>query len=404
MEEQQHPVPQDITGFEFKLVGDMTLRQFGFLAGGVMLAVLFYFSGLPGFAKWPLVGFFVFAGVAFAFLPIEERPLDKWVSNFIRSVYAPTIFTWKKRKAVLDFMNIDLTRPEYKPREKLRALSREERKINKYLSNLPEKDDSELGKKEIEMLKGIDFSYGGQAEPVEIKREEPALQPRSFIPIRGDILMPEKKDEIKEDVPGFLEKDDEKEKRKEGIFRDGIEGKIDTLESKINELKESGRTNTGALWQLKELGLELQKAKAEKEKLKQELGDLKRKKEVMKGVTPTIDESIPEEVKTERVKFITAEMAQKRGIPVSPGKANIIGGIVKDKDGREIEGVVLVVKDKNEAPVRALKTNRVGQFMMATPLENGRYTIELEKEGCLFDIIEIELKGGVLPAVEITAK
>ena len=93
---EQHPVPQDITGFKFKLVGDMTLKQFGELAAGAILAYIFYASNWHPFLKWPLVILFGSLGVALAFLPIEERPLDLWIINFLKAIYRPTIFVWKK--------------------------------------------------------------------------------------------------------------------------------------------------------------------------------------------------------------------------------------------------------------------------------------------------------------------
>ena len=33
---QQHPVPQHIASYEFKLIGDMTIKQFAYLAGGII--------------------------------------------------------------------------------------------------------------------------------------------------------------------------------------------------------------------------------------------------------------------------------------------------------------------------------------------------------------------------------
>ena len=66
--EEQHAVPQDITGFQFKLVGDMTLKQFGELAFGVIMAYLFYASSWHPILKWPLTLFFGFFGVALLIL------------------------------------------------------------------------------------------------------------------------------------------------------------------------------------------------------------------------------------------------------------------------------------------------------------------------------------------------
>jgi len=50
---EQHPIPQNITGYQFRLVGDMTLKQFAMLAGGIIVALLFYYSPFPAFFKFP---------------------------------------------------------------------------------------------------------------------------------------------------------------------------------------------------------------------------------------------------------------------------------------------------------------------------------------------------------------
>src|SRR5574340_768773 len=94
--EEQHAVPQDITGFKFKLVGDMTLKQFGELAGGAIVAYLFWASNWHPLLRWPLTFFFGLLGVGLAFLPIEERPLDVWIINFLKAIYRPTYYVWKK--------------------------------------------------------------------------------------------------------------------------------------------------------------------------------------------------------------------------------------------------------------------------------------------------------------------
>lgn len=90
----QHPVPQHISSYEFKLVGDMTLKQFFQLAGGVVISLILYATPLPGYIKWPLVIFFVLVGVALAFLPIQERPLSIWFLAFIRAIYSPTKYVY----------------------------------------------------------------------------------------------------------------------------------------------------------------------------------------------------------------------------------------------------------------------------------------------------------------------
>jgi hypothetical protein len=93
---QQHPIPQNVTQFQFRLVGDMTLKQFLELAAGIVIGLVFYASPLPFFLKWPLIILFVALGASMAFLPVEGRPLEQWILAFFRSIYSPTVYTWQK--------------------------------------------------------------------------------------------------------------------------------------------------------------------------------------------------------------------------------------------------------------------------------------------------------------------
>ena len=93
----EHAVPQNITSFQFRLVGDMTLKQFGFLASGCALAYLTFlllFSHNPYIAV-VFILMFTLMGILFAFLPIADRPLDHWVMAFLKAVYSPTSGFWK---------------------------------------------------------------------------------------------------------------------------------------------------------------------------------------------------------------------------------------------------------------------------------------------------------------------
>jgi hypothetical protein len=93
---EQHAIPQNVSSYQFKLVGDMTLKQFFQLAGGALAGIIFYSAPLLGIIKWPLAVLSVILGIGLAFLPLEERPLEKWIFTFFKAIYAPTIFSWVK--------------------------------------------------------------------------------------------------------------------------------------------------------------------------------------------------------------------------------------------------------------------------------------------------------------------
>lgn len=93
---EQHPIPQNISSYQFRLVGDMTLKQFFQLAGGLVAGLIFYSTPLLPIIKWPLAIFSGILGALLAFVPLEERPLERWIFAFFRAIYAPTEFFWQK--------------------------------------------------------------------------------------------------------------------------------------------------------------------------------------------------------------------------------------------------------------------------------------------------------------------
>lgn len=106
---EQHPIPQQISSYEFKLVGDMTLKQFLKAATGIILAILINSTQLMVLVKWPLMFLFAGGGLVLAFVPFEDRPLEAWIISFIKSIYSPTIYTYQ-RKANKNWLDLDLTK------------------------------------------------------------------------------------------------------------------------------------------------------------------------------------------------------------------------------------------------------------------------------------------------------
>jgi hypothetical protein len=106
---EQHAIPQQISSYEFKLVGEMTLKQFLKAAGGIIIALLINSTKLIGIVKWPLMLAFGGAGILLAFVPFEDRPLEVWIKAFIKSIYSPTIYTYKK-KTVDNWLDLDLSK------------------------------------------------------------------------------------------------------------------------------------------------------------------------------------------------------------------------------------------------------------------------------------------------------
>jgi hypothetical protein len=129
----------------------------------------------------------------------------------------------------------------------------------------------------------------------------------------------------------------------------------------------------------------------------------RRKKIPTEKAPPSPMEVRGEKKEAASARVVRPQIAVGKMAPSLTNAPNVINGIVKDAKGMLLSNVVLVVKSDTDEPVRALKTNKIGQFAISTPLPNGTYTMELESFGHSFDLIQIEVKGDVLPPIEIRA-
>ncbi len=104
----QHPIPRQITTFEFKLIGFLTIKQFIYL-------VVFVGLGLAVYALTPIpILNYLFGiltgsvGLAFAFIPINDRPMEVWVRNLFKRLMSPTQYGFKKQNVPIRALQ-DLT-------------------------------------------------------------------------------------------------------------------------------------------------------------------------------------------------------------------------------------------------------------------------------------------------------
>ena len=171
---EQHAIPQQITSYEFKLVGDMTLKQFLKAAAGIILAILINSTKLIILIKWPLMLVLAGGGLALAFVPFEDRPLETWVMSFLKAIYSPTIYIYKRRESK-NWLDLDLTKNIKQNEEDLMAFRGEVK------SNL-------LGSKIKDAIEVIG------AKPEKIK-EEITIEPEEKVEVKK-IIIEEKPAEI----------------------------------------------------------------------------------------------------------------------------------------------------------------------------------------------------------------
>lgn len=317
---QQHPVPQNVTQYQFRLVGDMTLKQFLELVVGLIFAYLFYASNLVFFFKWPLVIFSVIFGFGLAFFPIEDRPLDQWIINFVKAIYAPTRFTWQKTNKVPRLFLFSARKQEIST-----AVTKTIKApvLTSKAADVPDLTDSESAK-----LQAIDALIGSA--------------PSSSSPVPEQVARPSV-----------------------SVRKLGSPGSASPPPLKAQAVPVSAPAP-------------------------------KRPAENVIFTAPTAPPATRREAPaTSSPKHIT--------LPASPKDPNFVTGVVVDREGKLVENAIVQIVSADGIPARAMKTNSLGQFYTSTPLQNGPYVIEVDKDSLAFAPQPIVMSGTVLSPIELRA-
>jgi len=189
----QHAIPQQISSYEFKLVGEMTLKQFAKAAAGIILAMLINSTKLIFFIKWPLIAIFAGGGLAFAFVPFQDRPLEVWIGAFLKSIYSPTIFLYKKR-ANQNWLEIDMVKAkadeqESQIKDQTPTAVKSGEKIKEFIQSLPSVKKETILEEEVSIKKTTEvLDKKGEetvAEVIEVKEEEKVEKKEDMSPKLG---------------------------------------------------------------------------------------------------------------------------------------------------------------------------------------------------------------------------
>lgn len=101
----QHPIPRQITTFEFKLIGFMTLKQFLYLVIFIPTGAIVYF--LIPIPLLNIIGAIIpgLFGAALAFVPIQDKPLDEWIKHLWLRMNSPTQYFYHKYNPAIAVFN-----------------------------------------------------------------------------------------------------------------------------------------------------------------------------------------------------------------------------------------------------------------------------------------------------------
>lgn len=403
---KSHPVPQNIMDVEFKLFGELTIRQFGYVAGGALAAFVCYvvFADI-GLVRWPLVVFFGILGIMLAVFKVNDRPFEVWLANFIFALFTSQRSIWKKSAKtpeILRSINVNSTSKgstgSYINRSPLSSV---------YLPNEEiEENISKEDKEEADRLSQIDSLWGTDTQvktvspvpqvqtnipKVEVKPIEniqtysepvisvPQVQEVKTIPnesLKKDVKQIERID-LDDILPGKVSREDmlEAMDEKTGVDTPIIPVEEPAVTNKVASVVEQSPDSL----EVKNTEY-VDTLKTQLEEQNKIINSLRTKASESKVVMGTKEIIIDPNKKNE---------AEKQ----SDNKFNYVSGYVKEKSGKGLSNVTLIIKDSKFRPVRATRTNNLGAFNITTPLPNGDFSIEAVRSGMNFDNIDFSLDG-----------
>lgn len=296
---EQHPLPQDVTGYRFRLIGDMTLKQFLYLIAAVLITLLVHNLPLPFFFRYPLEIVLLLLGIGLAFVPIEGRPLDKWLIAFIKSIYSPTQYVWQKQKPAI-VSTPTKTTPQPKP-----SISTPTKpKSTSPSFTLPSKHPLKSPSVPSTPTKTLPKTPS-QPKPTPVSSTPPVSVPSTTSPTPPKIKP------------------------------------VHPVSTPTPNPKKTSSTSQ----------------------------------------TPTTN--LP--------------------IPFTPTTPNTLVGLTLTPDNHILDTALIEIIH-NGLTVRATKSNKLGQFLFAKPLEDGLYQIKSEKPGFKFNIYSLKLEGNIIKPLKIQAQ
>lgn len=435
----QHPIPQDVTGFQFKLIGNMTLKQFGYVAAGVISAVILYYLPLQGafgvIIKILFIPIFGGSGIAIAFLPIEGRPVDVMAGNLVKAIFSPNQYVYHKIGRTFSFTEITTTRAQQSATTTQSTAAKKtpvelskEKQLQAFLqtSSAPK---NQMDEKESAFIKTLAAMSPAPAAttiptapvapklptaPAATQETADALKKQEAVVAQQ--LEQAKKDDLAQTTSNPLSPAHQKvallEKQMQFIHNQKQQVERELAQLKVQlALQQSAPAvptpppATNPVAQPK-TATPANPTPAPVPSVAQNNGQTPAPAVQPAATTATQPATPPPAAPAQQlVRSIPTDMTKKMGLPHVPDTPNVVVGIVKDSRGNVIPNVLVEVKDKDGNPVRAFKTNLLGQFASATPLSAGSYTIELEdpKKQHTFDVIQITPNNQIMAPIEVTS-
>lgn len=396
-----HPIPQDVTGYRFHIVGNMTLGQFGQLFVAVVICFVIYQTNLYTIIKWPLILFVFALGAMAAFVPIYERPISHWITTFFKILNKPTQFFWRREPVIPEFFTFISSSAQKVVLPELDLTPLRRQKIHEYIvsaknTEAPDEETQQVQEYVDYVTTLFDVQAATSAatalgQPGEKVLQKPKLKTRlrSLRP-QEDVVptvtpAPEPLPEIT-------------------IPAENTNADVDQSVA-VPENTAEPATYTSAI-------VDAQAAvQAQMQDQTEAPEDQPTIADAATQIIPTEQASEPQLIDvvnpaspaapTAPTATTQATFNTQLPFPSKPTIPNKLVGMVLSNTNELIDGAIVEIHTKDGLVARAVRTNALGQFFVSTPLDKGTYMITVEKTGRQFEPITIELKGKIVEPLEI---
>jgi hypothetical protein len=421
---RDHALPQDVTGYKFHIIGNMTLKQFAEVAAGCVVGFFIYQTNLPVFLKWPAILMAAGAGAFMAFIPFEERPFDHWVVAFFQALYRPTQFYWKRKPKIPDAFLYKSDEVNMHMAADVDLTPARRQRVKEFLHSV--KDSSDVGdqydqyenQKVVELMGFFTSNSGSKigemSATMVVELPQPVgLTNNAVTQVSLPTQTVQSVDSIQTSEPApnidvqFSESQQTDQNTGYADTADAALGQYDSYAPRVSLSTSTPKTQAvpAATYQ-QPLAIPQSGRVAVSHNMggaaisdSPELDELSRLQQDQDnqsyvGEVDSVGATSP---------VVTEATTQNSNLPFpsKPTEPNKVVGMALDKNNNPLTGVIVEFLTADGSSARAVKTNLLGQFFVSTPLSNGVYTVLGEQDGLQFAPTQLTVNGSILDPIEV---
>lgn len=365
---ERHAVPQNIMDVEFKLFGALTIKQFGYLAAGVIASLIIYFTGLPFIIRAPLILFSFIIGLVTALVKINGQPSAVFIANFVKAMFVSQDRVWKKTAVTPDILKeesvanpataetiVERVKKSGSATTARMPLMGLERKIVTNTNEVDDLEDQRLEQIDKHFQYAIEELNDGSAPAQQIRRDAkpPSFQKQAAPPPSNPPA---------------------------GNYQqDSLAGSV------VNEGRENVVNNENYSATYKPMQSAVNRPLARNEKVVTTQGQPKA-------------EDLEKQIASLQGELNTLKQANKENV------TNLLHGVVVDQENIPIPSATITIYDSENKVVKKLNADENGRVLMTSKLADGTYYIDIVANGFKFNRYKVILTGNELPTYKFKAR